>query len=202
MTMARRHPIFSAIYDLFNAPAEYFGMREARAKIVSGLHGRILEVGVGTGLNLQHYSAGATVIAFEPDLTMLRRAVPKLDGARANVVLVAADAQMLPFKSGSFDAVVATLVFCTIPDADAALAELRRVLKSSGAMHFMEHVRAPGQFGASIQDALDPLWSRVFAGCHPNRDTAEAFRRAGFRIEHFEHRQRGIVISGTAVPAS
>lgn len=200
--MAREHPLFSALYDLLMVPQERLGMARTRARVVAGLKGRILEVGAGTGLNFSRYGAEAAVTAIEPDPHMLRRAVRRREAATAaKVDLLAADAEALPFPNRSFDAVVSTLVFCTIADPMAAARELRRVLKPGGALHFLEHVRAAGRWLSSGQDAIDPLWRRVFAGCHVNRDTLELWRRAGFEVTRIKTSPRGVIIRGEAVAA-
>ncbi|MFZ0888617.1 MAG: class I SAM-dependent methyltransferase [Candidatus Binataceae bacterium] len=196
--MAREHPIFSAAHDLISVPGQYLGMKRARARLVADLSGKVLEIGVGTGLNLGHYRPGTTVAAIDPDLYMLRRARPRAAAAAARVWLLAADGEVLPFRSASFDAVVATHVFCTIPNPAAALAELRRVLKAGGELHFVEHVRAPGRWLGAFQDAVDPVSARLFGGCHLNRETIAIFQRAGFRIEHLEQKQAGLTVSGRA----
>jgi ubiquinone/menaquinone biosynthesis C-methylase UbiE len=130
---------------------------------------------------------------------MLTRAVPRAWAAAARVNLLAADGQALPFRSGVFDAVVACLVLCTIPDGPGALAEMRRVVKPGGTLHFFEHIRARGDFVSSIQDALDPLWTRMMGGCHINRATPDAMARAGFKIERLTASGGGIMIRGHAV---
>jgi ubiquinone/menaquinone biosynthesis C-methylase UbiE len=116
---------------------------------------------------------------------MRNRIGPKLDEARVPVEVSAAGAEALPYPDGSFDTVVSTLVLCTVPDQEAALDEVRRVLRPGGRLLFIEHVRAAGS-AARWQDRLEPLWRRLLAGCHPNRDTVTAIEEAGFEIETFE----------------
>lgn len=201
--MKREHPVFACFYEAMSWPAEWLGaksgMNRMRSRLVARLGGRILEVGAGNGMNFIHYAGGAEVVGIEPDWEMLRRAIARAHGARARVSLVAADGEALPFASGSFDAVVSCLVLCTVPDARRALSEMRRVLKPSGELHFVEHVRARRGWLASIQDALDPAWARVFAGCHPNRDTKSAIEAAGFRIEKMKEGAGGMMIRGCAL---
>lgn len=197
--MRYEHPVFAWAYEALNAPGEWLGVTGMRSRLVSKLEGRVLEVGAGNGLNFRHYSANAAVIGIEPDWHMLRRAIPRAGGVRAHVALAAGDGEMLPFRDASFDALVSCLVLCTIPDAAAALAEFRRVLKPGGALHFVEHVRAPKKTFARIQDAIDPGWGRIFAGCHVNRDTRSAIERAGFTIEKIAAAAGGIMLRGRAV---
>jgi ubiquinone/menaquinone biosynthesis C-methylase UbiE len=199
----REHPVFACFYEAMSRPAEWLGaksgMNRMRSRLVAKLGGRILEVGAGNGMNFVHYAKGAEVVGIEPDWEMLRRAIGRAHRARARVSLVAADGEELPFASGSFDAVVSCLVLCTVPDARRALSEMRRVLKANGELHFVEHVRARPGWLASIQDALAPAWTRVFAGCHPNRDTKSAIEAAGFRIETVKEGAGGMMIRGRAL---
>ncbi len=201
MPSEHEHPWFARAYEWLTARADLRGTDKMRARLTSGLHGSVLEVGAGNGLNFRYYAADLRVVGIEPDPHMLTRAVPRMSRATAKIELVAADGQSLPFRSASFDAAVVCLVLCTIPDPGSALSEVRRVMKPGGQVRFFEHVRAPGRVIAGIQNAVDPLWARAFAGCHPNRDTAEVIRQAGFRIEDTGTWMRGIFIGGTAVAA-
>jgi ubiquinone/menaquinone biosynthesis C-methylase UbiE len=197
----REHPVFSWFYETLTARSDRRGNDPMRARLVGDLGGQVLEIGAGNGLNFRYYPPAARVAAIEPDRQMLLRAVARANNARAAIALAAADGQALPFRDGTFDAVVTCLVLCTIPDASAALGEARRVLKPDGRLYFVEHVRAPGRVLAALQDVVDPLWARAFAGCHPNRDTAETLRSAGFRIEGVRSSLGGMFIRGSAVAA-
>ncbi len=197
--MMRGHPVFACFYEAANLPVEWLGLSRIRAKLVGKLGGRILEAGAGNGLNFRHYRRTAAVIGLEPDPYMLGNAAPRARSAAARVCLVAGDGEALPFRTGSFDAVVSCLVLCTIPDARAALGEFRRVLRPGGALHFVEHVRAPARWTASLQDAIDPAWAWTFGGCHPNRDTRTVIERAGFTVQALVTGMRGLVIRGRAL---
>jgi len=179
------HPIFAALYDQKSASAERRWMGERRERLLAGARGAVLEIGGGTGANLAHYRNVDRVTIAEPDLFMRNRIGPKLDEARVPVEVSAAGAEALPYPDGSFDTVVSTLVLCTVPDQEAALDEVRRVLRPGGRLLFIEHVRAAGS-AARWQDRLEPLWRRLLGGCHPNRDTVAAIEEAGFEIETFE----------------
>jgi ubiquinone/menaquinone biosynthesis C-methylase UbiE len=179
------HPIFAALYDQKSASAERRWMGERRRRLLAGARGAVLEIGGGTGANLAHYRNVDRVTIAEPDPFMRNRIGPKLDEARVPVEVSAAGAEALPYPDGSFDTVVSTLVLCTVPDQEAALDEVRRVLRPGGRLLFIEHVRAAGS-AARWQDRLEPLWRRLLAGCHPNRDTVTAIEEAGFEIETFE----------------
>jgi ubiquinone/menaquinone biosynthesis C-methylase UbiE len=184
----RSHRVFAAVYDRMNRPLERSWLGERRARLLADLSGDVLDVGAGTGANLAHLRRAARVVATEPDPAMRKRLTGKLTEAHAPVEVADAPAESLPYPDASFDAVVYTLVLCTVADPDAALAEARRVLKPSGRLVVLEHVRGAGRL-ARWQDRLDPLWSRFGAGCHLNRDTRATIERAGFafdRVEAFE----------------
>jgi ubiquinone/menaquinone biosynthesis C-methylase UbiE len=168
---------------------------EERRRLLSRAHGRVLELGVGTGASLPFYPSGvAEVVGIDPFPGMLERAGDRLErlqrrdgGLTYRVRLHQADAQHLPYDDASFDTVVAFLTLCTIPDARAAAEEAHRVLRPGGALLVMEHVRAhEGRRLARWQDRLDPLWTRVAAGCHLNRDTGATLEEAGFAAGQLE----------------
>lgn len=181
----RSHPVFAALYDHQFRPMEKRWLGQRRARLLRHLDGDILEVGAGTGANLAYYRHASRVVATEPDPAMRRRLAAKSRRASVPVEIRGSPAEPLPDPEGSFDVIVYTLVLCTVPDPGRALAEARRVLKPRGRLAVLEHVRASGRL-ATWQDRLDPLWSRVGAGCHPNRDTRGAIERAGFGFEHVE----------------
>lgn len=191
--MPREHPINSFLYDFMCR-----GLEPTRKRVLAGVRGRVLEIGAGTGLNFPIYPADVSVVAFEPDADMLRRALPRRRSARARVSLMAAFGEALPFRDASFDTIVSTLVFCTIADPHSAARELRRVLKPGGRFHFLEHVRASTRWLASMQDGIEPVWPWFFGGCHVNRDTASIFRAAGFDLGAIEISKRGAFLSGVA----
>ena len=180
------HKWFAAIYDRMSAPEERRFMGEVRAELAGGARGKILEIGAGTGLNFPHYRDGAEVIATEPDPYMRQRAQRRLMEAGRHIELREASAEELPFESDSFDTVVGTLVMCSVPNPQRALAEIKRVLKPGGEYRFYEHVRYESAFGAFWQDAVLPVWRWFAAGCHPNRDTVQAIRNAGFDVVELE----------------
>jgi ubiquinone/menaquinone biosynthesis C-methylase UbiE len=157
-----------------------------RERVIGEAEGRVLEIGIGSGLNLPLYaSAARSVIGLEPSLELLRMA--RRRAASVPVEFLETSAEAIPLDAGSVDAVVTTWTLCTIPDAPRALAEMRRVLKPGGALLFVEHGRAPEPGVARWQDRLDPLWSRVAGGCHLNRKIDDLISGSGFRIEWLEH---------------
>lgn len=140
-----------------------------------------MEIGAGQGRNLRHYPATVTeVVAIEPEDTLRAAAERTAASAPVPVRLVAGHAGELPSRDGEFDAVVFSLVLCSVPDVPAALAEAARVLRPGGELRFYEHVRSGRRLFATLEDAVTPLWRRAAGGCRPNRDTEAALRRAGF----------------------
>jgi ubiquinone/menaquinone biosynthesis C-methylase UbiE len=182
------HPVFAAIYDRLLASAEKGGLRQMRSDLLREARGRTLELGTGTGHNLDHYPASVTeLVLTEPDrymATRLRRHVADAPPALDAVEVVDAPAEQLPFDDGSFDTVVSTLVFCTVRDPERAALEVRRVLRPDGALLFLEHVRSPHGAGlARWQDRVERPWGWFAGGCHPNRPTHETLPEAGLEVE-------------------
>jgi SAM-dependent methyltransferase len=150
-----------------------------RWEVLGAAQGRTLELGCGWGRNFPHYPPAAVVTAFDLDPERLRSAA----WWRAPIPLSVADAQALPWPAHSFDTVAATLVFCSIPNPAAALAEARRVLRPGGRLLLVEHVRSHQAWLGQLQDWLAPLWRWGTGGCNLNRNTQSAVRAAGFDIE-------------------
>lgn len=190
--------IFPRIYDLFMAPLGRGSVGRYRHNVVSPARGRVLEVGAGTGLDYEHYEPGAWVIATDPDLGMLARSRARARDARATILLVAADAQALPFRLGAFDDVVVGLAMCTIPQPSLALAEIHRVLARGGVLRMLEHVRVEHPLVGLLQDWLTPVWRRLAGGCRLNRRIVETMRDSGFptveTISHFGGYLQEIVV--------
>lgn len=170
--------LFPKIHD-----ASIEAMDVLRRPIVAAARGLTVELGVGSGLNLSHYSGATEVLGVEPAPGMLRRAVERASHARIPVRLVRGSAECLPFEDGSADTVLATFVLCTIPDPLAALREARRVLKPGGRLLFLEHVRDPEPRIARWQTRLTPIWRVLAVGCHLDRDAAGLVAAAGFELE-------------------
>lgn len=184
---AFQHPRFARMYERISIESEQRGTAEHRDRVLAGLSGRVIEVGAGNGLNFAHYPDTVTeVVAVEPEDRL--RVLGEEAAARAPVPvrMAAGHAEALPAEDSSVDAVVASLVLCSVPDAARALGEIRRVLRPGGELRFFEHVRSGRRWFGLLQDIITPLWSRAAGGCHPNRDTAAAIRAAGFDVEQLD----------------
>jgi ubiquinone/menaquinone biosynthesis C-methylase UbiE len=182
-----QHPRFARTYERLSVESDRRGTAEHRAGALAGLKGRVIEVGAGNGRNFAHYPAAVTeVIAVEPEDRLRAMAARAARHAPVQVRVVAGHAEELPVDAASRDAAVASLVLCSVPSLERALAELRRVLRPGGELRFFEHVRSANPLIGVFQDLITPLWSVGAAGCHFNRDTAAAIRGAGFEIEELD----------------
>ena len=158
-------------------------VRPLRERVCAGLHGRVVEIGFGSGLNIPFYPAGVTsVAAVEPADTGWKLAGKRVSGSPFPIDRTGLDGQALPLADHSCDAALSTYTLCTIPDVTAALAELRRVLKPGAAFHFLDHGLAPDEPVRRWQHRLDPLQQRLFGGCHLTRPIADLVTEAGFTI--------------------
>jgi ubiquinone/menaquinone biosynthesis C-methylase UbiE len=180
---------FAALYDRGLKATEENGLREMRRELLSQASGRTIDLGAGTGVNLDLFpEAVSELVMAEPDPHMLKQLRAKAAG-RGGVEISGASAQELPFADDSFDTAVFTLVLCTVPDPAAALRETARVLKPGGKLLFIEHVRA-GEAGlARWQDRLEKPWRFLADGCHCNRDTVAMIEASPLRLEQVEQGQ-------------
>ena len=194
-----------AAHDLVMEPVERLGLGRQRALTVVPATGRVLEAGAGTGRGLVHYRPGVTVVACEPDAERRLRLARRATTAPVPVVVVAAGLPDLPFADGCFDTVVCALVICSVGDAAAALAELRRVLVPGGQLLFLEHGPARSHAVAALQRELAPTWARLASGCRLDRDPIGALRAGGFvvsecqRLEPLGRATSGVLVRGRAI---
>jgi ubiquinone/menaquinone biosynthesis C-methylase UbiE len=179
-----RHPLFARFYARLSTGMESAGVGGIREELLSGIAGTVIEVGAGNGLNFGHYPQSvSSVLAVEPEPHL--RGIAELNAATARVPIKVVEgyADRLPAEDGSFDAVVATLMLCSVPDLPTALAEMRRVLRPGGELRFMEHVRADTPAHRRMQQVADAtFWPACFGGCHASRDPVAAIAAAGFAV--------------------
>jgi ubiquinone/menaquinone biosynthesis C-methylase UbiE len=158
-----------------------------RAQVCDGLSGEVLEVGFGSGRNVPHYPpAVERVHAVDPATVGRQLAVKRLATTSVPVEFIGLNGEDLPLEDASVDHVLTTWTLCTIPDVDRALAEMRRVLRPGGALHFVEHGLSPDAKVARWQDRLNPIQKRVFGGCHLNRPIDRLLESAGLRVAPLE----------------
>ena len=164
------------LYDTVMQDADDAGFRARRAWLAHSLKGDVLEIGCGTGFMFEHYSTEARVHAIDVDDDFLARGRERAAHS-SNIEVTKADAQALPFADESFDAVVACLVFCSIPDATRALSEAKRVMRPGGSLRLIEHVCSERPVARLLMRAADPIWLRLNEqGCHMDRSTDAAVR--------------------------
>lgn len=195
------NPIVSHLYDPIMAIPERTLLPEYRENLVDDLSGEVLDLGAGTGALFPYFDTLDTeeirITAVEPDQTMRTRARKRAQRVDVDVDIVDTDGESLPFDDGRFDAVVASFVFCTIPDHERALGEVARVLKGGSEFRFLEHVRGEGLVGAA-HDVVAPCWHAVAGGCNLNRETDSLFLSDDrFQTLEFE---RSDGVTGAALP--
>ncbi|MFD1361055.1 class I SAM-dependent methyltransferase [Lentibacillus salinarum] len=186
---------FPRLYDTVMKPLERRKFKQIRTKLVEQATGRVLEIGSGTGANFPHYSNAVSVEAIEPNPVMRERSYKNRLESAAPIQVWSAHAEELPFQDNTFDSIVATLVFCTIPDPLQALEEIRRVAKPGAAILLFEHVRVNQAVMEKAQDILTPVWKHLCDGCHLNRDTLATVKQAGIRISSVESFYKGVFIT-------
>lgn len=178
---------FSALYDRLFAATEEAGLRDTRRAALAAASGRTIDIGSGTGANLELYPDAVTeLVLAEPDPHMLKQLRSKVGERRGPIEVVEASAESLPFADSSFDTAAFTLVLCTVPNPAAALAEVARVLKPGGRMVFVEHVRSENPKLARWQDRLERPWRFVGDGCHCNRDTVATIEASPLTVERLD----------------
>lgn len=201
----RFHPWIAAVYDQLNVYFEHAQAPPHREYLAANLSGRVLEIGPGTGSMFPYYdAAGAVYHGVEPDPAMRRQAKTALESLDIDVTLTAGRAEALPYADASFDYVISSCVFCSIPDMETALDEIGRVLQEGGEFHFFEHVRSDGIVGRT-QKYLTPIWRRIGGNCHLDRELAphllnhdrfEVTEAAKYAVGHYPIR---LFLRGTAI---
>jgi ubiquinone/menaquinone biosynthesis C-methylase UbiE len=177
---------FALAYDPVMALAERGDLGRIRHRLITPLNGRVVKVGAGTGANIAHYRSPVDLTVCEP-VQPMRRRLERAASGRPGTRISSAPAEDLPVADATVDALVCTLVLCTVPDPRGALAEARRVLHREGVLVVLEHVRGTGMH-ARVQDLVAPAWRRMAGGCRPNQDTEALLQEAGFvwisRLRH------------------
>ncbi|HEX5485142.1 MAG TPA: class I SAM-dependent methyltransferase [Limnobacter sp.] len=163
-------------------------LRMQREKVVPKAHGKVLEIGIGTGLNMRFYDSKKvkSVLGLDPAMQMHRLARRRIQQAGLDVQLLGLSASSIPLDDHSIDTIVMTYTLCSIEDPVPALREMRRVLKPEGKLLFCEHGIAPDAKVASLQNRLQPVWGKLAGGCHLNRDIPALLNEAGFKTEQLE----------------
>lgn len=174
----KRYDRISSLFDVMN----HMIQPSWRKDLLNNLHGNILEVGVGTGANLPYYPENVNVTGIDFSPKMLAKAYEKVDQSKAKIVLKEMDAQQMDFRDNTFDVVVSTCVFCSVPDPIKGLKEIRRVVKPDGKILMLEHMRSENAFIGKILDLINPLTVRI-AGVNINRKMIENIEEAGLKIE-------------------
>ncbi len=179
---------FSAVYDRAFKATEEAGLRQMRGELLAAAEGRVIELGAGTGANVELYPTSIEeLVLAEPDQHMTKRLRAKLAGSGHDPKVVEAPAESLPFEDSSFDTAVVTLVLCTVPDPEAALTEITRILRPGGRLLFLEHVRSAEPGLARWQDRLERPWHFLGDGCHCNRDTVATIEASPLTLGDVQH---------------
>jgi ubiquinone/menaquinone biosynthesis C-methylase UbiE len=200
---AVHHPLFARAYARLSMTADlHGGVAAYREELLHGLSGRVLEIGAGNGLNFAHYPAAVSeVVAIEPERSLRKLALRAAVRAEVPVDVVPGAAEALPVKSEAYDAVVFSLVLCSVRNVERALAEAKRVLRPGGELRFFEHGRGGGRWLEASQRAVDrTVWPLLFGNCHTSRDPLGAIGAAGFELG--EYRRLMVPEMGLRVPSS
>ncbi len=179
----KRYDRVSSIYDMFEAPMELMALKQWRKELMNELHGKVLEVGVGTGKNIEYYPVGIDITGIDFSQGMLKRARQRVEKLGLQVELLQMDAQSMDFADNTFDTVFTTCVFCSVPNPVKGLEEIRRVCKKDGKIILIEHVRSEKKLLGLLMDVLNPVVVNLY-GANINRKTVENVRAAGFADVH------------------
>ena len=175
-------------------PLESGTFKDIRRDLISRAKGKVIELGSGTGVNFPFYQNVKSVTAIEPNPYMIQRSERNKKMASVPIEIIQTSAERLPFEDHAYDTVVATLVFCTIPDVEKALNEVRRICKSNGKILLFEHVKMEQPILANMQIILTPFWKKVCDGCCLNRETVRVLKSNGFHIVEMKKFYRGLFV--------
>jgi ubiquinone/menaquinone biosynthesis C-methylase UbiE len=190
--------VTETFYDMFMIPFESLRLSKRRNSLISIAHGNVLEVGVGTGVNFKHYHYNHINKLDLLDISLTDKVKTYIFPKQLNITLNELSVEHLPFNDDTYDFVVFTLVFCSVPNPLAGLSEIRRVLKPGGKIIFMEHVLPHSHSLKKIFHRLTPTWENLAHGCHLTRETLKDIRSIGFTIDNSERFFKGVFISGIA----
>jgi SAM-dependent methyltransferase len=186
LALMRRMPQHE-LYETLIARADAAGLADRRGELVTGLRGRILEIGCGTGAMFRHYRHVTHVTALEPDDAFAARARVAAAEASADITVISGTAEAIPLPDGAVDAAVVALVLCSVASPEAVCRELARVVRPGGQVRLLEHVRSPRRLAGALMRLVDPLWLRLNRqGCHMDRDPVPALEGAGLVIDRVE----------------
>ncbi len=174
----KRYDRISSLFDVM----DHMIQSSWRKKLLENLYGNVLEVGVGTGSNLSYYPANVHVTGIDFSPKMLAKAYEKVDKSKSKIVLKEMDVQQMHFPDYTFDFVVSTCVFCSVPDPVQGLKEIRRAVKPEGKILMLEHMRSENSLAGIILDLINPLTVRII-GANVNRNTIKNIEKAGLKIE-------------------
>jgi AhpD family alkylhydroperoxidase len=189
------------LYDVVMGAADRAGLHRARRRAATGASGDVLEIGIGTGLNLAAYPDDVRLHAIDPSEAALVAAARRARRLGRPVTLMSAEAEALPYPDDTFDVVLGTFVLCSVDDVTATLHEGRRVLRPGGTMRFVEHARSEQAGVARLQGWLAPVWFRASGGCRLDHDVRSSIEGAGLRIVEARSRGNGLLVELVAVPA-
>ncbi len=204
---SRHHPasigtrLVLVAYDGAMRLADRAGLRRARERTAAGAAGEVLEIGIGTGLNLDLYPAHASLAAIDSSAAAIDIAAARAERLRRHVALVVGEAEALPYPDDAFDVVVGTFVLCTVNDVARTLAEARRVLRPGGTLRVLEHARSDLPRVARLQASLAPAWARMAGGCRLDHDVVAALGSAGFRVMERRSQGSGLLVEIVATAA-
>ncbi len=177
----RRYDRVARVYDFLDAPMELMAFKRYRGDVLNNVHGKALEIGVGTGKNIEFYPPDADIIAIDFSEKMLAKAEKRADKLQKDVALYHMDVQNLEFEDNVFDTAFSTCVFCSVPDPIEGLKEIKRVLKPGGQLVLLEHVLSEHRAIKPVMNLLNPVTVRLW-GANINRKTSENIKKAGFKI--------------------